>query len=111
MAKRRVGRNVFEETHLGDLTRKKAAEKASSRGLGQPGIEAPIREKKETLTVSLSAGIVDKARDVVYWSHGLTLAKLVGEAISREVSLIEKARGEPFANRKEKQLPSGRPVK
>jgi hypothetical protein len=112
MAKQRVGRNALEVSPWDDLTnRKKAAEEASSKGLGKPAIEKPAKEPKAPLTVVLSAKLMDKARDVVYWSHGLTLAKLVEQALAKEIERLEKAKGESFPNRKEEKLSSGRPVK
>ena len=79
---------------------------------------------KGRLTVKISEELVEKAKNVVYWTRGKTLAQLIEQALEKEISSLEKktaifddqtgdaikAKGEPFPERKE-DLKAGRPVK
>jgi hypothetical protein len=65
---------------------------------------------KKRATFHLSADLIDRLRNAVYWSPGLTLAGLAEEALERKLAELEAERGEPFPERKE-ELRGGRPVK
>lgn len=78
---------------------------------------------KQRLTVQISEEIIDKAKNAVYWTRGLTIAKLTEEALKKEIKNLEKdsiiydddtgrrlkEKGDGFPHRKE-DLKSGRPI-
>lgn len=65
---------------------------------------------KERLTVHLPIDLIERVKNVVYWTPGLTLAGLAEEAFAEAVATMEKKRGEPYPPRKE-NLKGGRPMK
>jgi hypothetical protein len=65
-------------------------------------------KRKERVTLSLSADMVERLRTVVYWSPTLTLTGVVESAILSTLKKLEK--GKRFKKRKGK-LPVGRPRK
>jgi hypothetical protein len=67
-----------------------------------------ILKRKERVTLSLSADMVERLRTVVYWSPKLTLTGVVETAIQSALKKLEK--GKRFKKRKGK-LPVGRPRK
>lgn len=72
--------------------------------------DASTRVSKERLTIHLSQELINRIRNVVYWTPGLTLADLGEDAFTRAVAEREKKRGGAFPQRKE-ELKGGRPVK
>jgi hypothetical protein len=72
--------------------------------------EVPSRITKERLTVHVPVELIDRVKNIVYWTPGLTLARLAEEALTKEVEEREKERGEPFPQRAE-ELRGGRPLK
>ena len=71
--------------------------------------DGPGRVTKERLTVHVPVELIDRVKNIVYWTPGLTLARLAEEALMREVEKREKERGEPFPHRAE-ELKGGRPL-
>lgn len=85
---------------------------------------SPPTRSKQRLTVQISENIIERAKNAVYWTRGLTLAKLTEKALEKAIEVLEKTcvifddetgkplknKGDPFPNRKE-ELKSGRPVK
>lgn len=81
-------------------------------------------ELKQRLTVQISAEILDRAKNAVYWTRGLTLAQLTEQALEKAIRELEKksivfddqtgealkSKGDQFPERRE-ELKSGRPVK
>jgi len=79
---------------------------------------------KHRLTVQISSEVLERAKNAVYWTRGLTLAQLTEKALEKAIASLEKSaavfddetgeplkiRGESFPERRE-QLKSGRPVK
>ena len=79
---------------------------------------------KQRLTVQISEDTIERAKNAVYWTRGLTLAQLTEEALEKAIKNLEKnsviyddSTGRPlkdkndcFPSRKE-ELKSGRPVK
>ena len=63
------------------------------------------------LSVQLPLGLIEKARDVVFFSPGLTMARFMEEALVAQLERAEKKRGEPFPSRAGAALRTGRPVK
>lgn len=62
------------------------------------------------LSTEIDAGVLDGAKDVVFWTPGMTLAAFVEEALSREIQRHTDDRGEPFPPRTS-PLPPGRGVR
>lgn len=65
---------------------------------------------KERLTVHLPVELIERVKNAVYWTPGLTLAGLAEEALTTAVERLERERGEPFPPRKS-ELKGGRPIK
>ena len=68
----------------------------------------PITRRKERVTLSLSADMVERLRTVVYWTPKLTLTGVIESAILSSLKKLEK--GKRFRKRRGK-LPVGRPRK
>lgn len=68
------------------------------------------QDDKERCTLRLSRDLMDKLRDAVYWTPGLTLGSLAEQALRSCLDEIEEGRGEPFPPRASNLRP-GRPVK
>jgi hypothetical protein len=64
---------------------------------------------KKNLAVVISADIVERAKNIVYWTPGVTLAGLVEEGLEKAVERRERANGGPFKERPA-DLQRGRPV-
>jgi hypothetical protein len=71
----------------------------------------PARPAKERVTFQLPAPVIEKVRDAVYFTPGLTMAALMEEALLTHLDRVEKKRGEPIPSRKGAALKTGRPVK
>lgn len=69
----------------------------------------PKQSKKQRITVQISEDVIDRIKNAVYWTPGLTLAALAEEAFSVIVDKLEQERGEKFVKRKE-ELKTGRPL-
>lgn len=81
------------------------------------------KAKKQRLTIQISEDIIERAKNAVYWTRGLTLAQLTEEALEKAIKSLEKnstiyddktglplkEKGDEFPKRKE-NLKSGRPV-
>jgi len=66
--------------------------------------------RKKRLTVYVPAELIERARDAVYWTSGLTLSDLVAEALERRLAEMERERGGGFPPRPSRLRP-GRPVR
>lgn len=78
----------------------------------EPSEVAPPNEanRKERLTIHLSSGLIERLKNAVFWTPGLTLADLGEDALSRVVEELEAQRGAPFPARTG-ELKGGRPLK
>ena len=65
---------------------------------------------KQRITIHLSKGTIDRAKNAVYWEPGLTLTDLAERALIKELDALEKKRGEAYPQRKNMQLKGGRPL-
>ena len=72
--------------------------------------EVKKNPKKERLTFHLTKPLIERLKNAVYWTPGLTLAELGEQALREKIQEFEEVRGEPFPPRKNK-LPTGRPMK
>ncbi|WP_036746567.1 hypothetical protein [Parachlamydia acanthamoebae] len=71
-----------------------------------------IRQKpsrKQRITVQISEDVIERIKNAVYWTPGLTLASLAEEAFAKVVDALEEEREAPFPKRKE-ELKTGRPI-
>jgi hypothetical protein len=73
-----------------------------------PGSPPPAAGWK--LTIRLPADVMERARNAVYHSPGLTLAALSIAAFTRELERLERQRGEPFPAR-HGPVRTGRPIR
>ena len=70
----------------------------------------PDLNRKERLTIHLPLGLIERLKNAVYWTPGLTLADLGETALGQWIDEIETQRGAPFEPRAA-QLKGGRPLK
>ena len=66
---------------------------------------------KERVTFQLSVALIEKARDEVYFTPGLTMARLMEEALTAQLQRLENKRGKPYPSRGGVAIRTGRPVK
>lgn len=80
------------------------------RAPSEAAVAEPEAPKKERMTFHLPVEVMDRAKNAVYWTPGLTLADLAAQALTDTVDRMEKKKGEPFPPRKA-ELKGGRPMK
>lgn len=73
-------------------------------------VEIPDPHRKERLTIHLSVGLIERVKNAVFWTPGLTLATVGETALSRLIDELEAERGAPFEPRSA-ELKGGRPLK
>ena len=78
-----------------------------TRGAGQEGAQT---QAKERMTFPLPVEVMERAKNAVYWTPGLTPADLAAHALTDTVDRLEKKKGELFLPRKA-ELKGGRPMK
>ena len=78
----------------------------------EPGAVATVDRgaAKQRLTIHLPVELIERVKNAVYWTPGLTLAGLAEEALRSAVDQLEAARGEAYAAR-ESALKGGRPIR
>jgi hypothetical protein len=64
--------------------------------------------ERKRLTVSLPLELLERSRNTVYWTKGLTLARLLEQALTTSLDHREGLNGQPFPRRLE-NLKGGRP--
>ena len=69
------------------------------------------KSPKKRVTFQLPSSLIEKARDVVYFTPGLTMASLMEDALVAQLKVREKSRGRAFPSRAGAALRTGRPVK
>jgi len=67
--------------------------------LSHEGDENSPSAGKQRLCLQLQAELVERARDAVYWTPGLTLNELAEVALSHTLDCMETLRGGPFLPR------------
>ncbi len=83
---------------------------ASPVGTAPARAAKPKRVTKERLTVHLPVELINRVKNAVYWTPGLTLASLAEKALAQRVDELEATRGEAYPQR-EQELRGGRPLK
>jgi hypothetical protein len=71
----------------------------------------PVKRRsveRKRLTVSLPIDLLERSRNTVYWTKGLTLARLLEQALTSTLDQRERLNGQPFTRRLE-NLKGGRP--
>lgn len=69
-----------------------------------------IDNAKDRMTVQINREVIERVKDAVYWTPGLTVAQLTEEALEHALDRLEKKNGKTFEKRKS-ELKPGRPVK
>ena len=107
-------RRTIGENPLDTLVPPQTAPQARARGQaatdGAEESHPPPRVVKERLTVHVPVELIERVKNAVYWTPGLTLAGLAEAALTQAVDALEKEQGEPYPPRKE-NLKGGRPMK
>lgn len=65
-------------------------------------------QKRQRMTVSLPAELLERMRDAAYWTSGTTMAGLISSAIEELLHNLESQNGRPFSPRLQ-DLKPGRP--
>ena len=65
---------------------------------------------RERLTVHVPVALIDGVKNAVYWTPGLTLARLAEDAVRQALAAREATRGAPYPPR-ERPLTVGRPLR
>ncbi|GAB1722430.1 MAG: hypothetical protein GDA65_14585 [Nitrospira sp. CR1.1] len=65
-------------------------------------------QKRQRMTVSLPADLLERMRDAAYWTSGTTMAGLISSAIEDLLHHLESQNGRPFSPRLQ-DLKPGRP--
>jgi len=65
-------------------------------------------QARQRMTVNLPVELLERLRNMVYWTSGLTLARFVEEALVGSLEKVERQLGGPFPRRME-ELKGGRP--
>lgn len=91
------------------------SEEACESNVPPPNCPVPIPTQRRAverkrLTVSLPLDLLERSRNTVYWTKGLTLARLLEQALTQSLDQWEELNGQPFPRRLE-DLKGGRPRK
>lgn len=65
---------------------------------------------KQRLTIHVPIKLIDRIKNAVYYTPGLTLSDFADSAFEKAISLLEESNGGPFQQRT-KELKGGRPIK
>jgi UDP-N-acetylglucosamine enolpyruvyl transferase len=76
----------------------------------EPIAAPPAKVTKERLTIHISVPLIERAKNAVFWTPGLTLADLGERALEALVTDLEKENGGPYQPRPH-ELKGGRPMK
>ena len=113
-----MARKTMPESPLDMLTNApQRAKKASKRGLATAGTakKTPSRTstkavEKQRLTVHITVETIERVKNAVFWTPGLTLAAMAEEALAGAVDKLEKKNKKKFKPRTS-DLKGGRPMK
>lgn len=67
-----------------------------------------LKQSKERITVQISSDVIERIKNAVYWTPGMTLAGFAEQAFLKAVDRLEKEK--PFPQRHQ-ELRTGRPLK
>lgn len=69
----------------------------------------PKKIGKERVTINVTSHLIDKVRNAIFWTPGMTLAQFAEDAFRETLGKMEKKLGKSFPPRKGK-LKLGRPL-
>ncbi len=109
------GRRRTEQKGRGSRVRdRRGAARSDGRvapGATKSGKPAPAnKELRERLTLHLPVSLIERAKNVVYWTPGLTMTDLTAAALVEALVRMERKRGGVFP-RRDGGLRVGRPLK
>lgn len=110
MSKRKtIGENPLDNL-IDNISNKKSSTEVldANTSLKHP-MQQQNKTSKQIITVQISQDVVDRVKNAVYWTPGLTLASLAEKAFSHAVDALENERKSVFPHRKE-DLKRGRPI-
>ncbi|MGB8468420.1 MAG: hypothetical protein WCE21_05445 [Candidatus Babeliales bacterium] len=109
--KKRLGYNPLADYLSSAAQQTEAEQRAPAQPEGpRYGAAHKAVAKKERITIHLPVELIDVVKNIVYWEPGVTLTSFAQRAFELAVKEREETRGEPYPERKEKLLKSGRPV-
>lgn len=73
-----------------------------------PAVRIRERRSKERLTVLISGDVLNRLRNAVFWTPGITMTGIVEKCISDAIASLEDQRGAKFPQRS-RELKAGRP--
>ncbi len=59
----------------------------------------PQVKKKQKITLIMDADLVERLKNAVYWSHGISICSVIEEATEKMVKHLEKENGKPYPER------------
>ena len=59
-----------------------------------------MKIEKLNVTIFMEQALIDKIRDIVYWTPGGKISDVMSDACWEHIKRIERKRGEPFPKRK-----------
>jgi hypothetical protein len=95
---------------IGDNPLDAVVPRGSARATAVAEPEEAPKQAKERMTFHLPVEVIERAKNAVYWTPGLTLAGLAAQALTEAVDRLERHRGQAFPPR-ESELKGGRPMK
>lgn len=66
--------------------------------------------EKQRVTVQISTELLNRLKNAVYWTPGITISSSIESAIEDKLRVLEKSNNGEFKQRPE-ELKAGRPVK
>lgn len=66
--------------------------------------------EKQRITVQLSSDLLNRLKNAVYWTPGLTITSFMEDSLEKNLTLFEKRNDGEFEQRPE-ELKAGRPLK
>ncbi len=74
------------------------------------GAPTLAKDSKERLTIHVPIPLIERVKNAVFWTPGLTLADLGARALAEYVTQLESENGGPFEPRRH-ELKGGRPMR
>lgn len=105
-----IGANPLDSVipNLKDFNR---TDSHSSGEAAEPSTPAPTKAlRKDRLTIHLPVELIERAKNAVFWTPGLTLAALGEQALEEMLEKLETGQGGPFDQRLH-ELKGGRPLR
>lgn len=100
MNKPKTPANRLAFIESGVSQREETSKAAAEGGKAAKPEAAKAKSGKSRYTFFLSDDLMEQAKAAVFYTEGLNLSSLVERAVSAEIRLLERARGEEFPRRK-----------